>query len=74
MKQKVQVQVKVYNDRKYSSQYNGENEYKRLLSLPDSYFGDAAITASSIATGRTPITSVGYGWVATVTLSECQLF
>lgn len=48
--------------------------YEELLRSPYSYLRDAAISASSIAAGRTPITSIGYFRIATVTLSECQLF
>lgn len=43
----------------------------KRLNSSDSYFCDTAIPASSIATGRTPITSICYRWVATVALSEC---
>jgi hypothetical protein len=62
---------KRYNNRRCNSQQNvaWKDEYEKLLSSPDGYLGDAAVPASGVTTGWTPITSVGYRWIATVTLS-----
>ena len=72
---KARARSTVEYNREYKQQQNvaGTGEYEDLLTSPDSHLGDGAVSASGITTGRTPITSVGYFRIATVTLSERQL-
>ena len=77
IKKAIQLKARATSTVEYNRQYRkqqhvaGKREYEELLTSSDSHLGDGAVSASSIATGRTPITSVGNFRIATVTLSEC---